>query len=345
MRCATTETIAVSPTAYTFYTVTVTLSGCSGMATASVNVNQNPNATISATANPVCMGDSTTLSVSYMTGETLVHWNGGLGTLDNIKVWPNTTTTYTVTVSAFGCTNTGDIVVTVNQNPTPVITGNTSICMGATGTLDAGTGYSSYYWNTEGLRQKLWLLQQQGHGRLLYLMLLAVQVLQVLQLIRVLVLHLPLQGLLLSVRVIQVLLMLVQDMPLIYGILLLQQEKISVTTAGTYTVTVTSTSSGCSGSASVSVMVNNNPTPVINGQTSICSGGSANLLVSTSATYIWSTSATTQSITVSNAGTYSVTVSLNGCTGSASTTVSVASNPTPTITGPTTMCPGSNLIF
>ncbi|MBK9718751.1 MAG: hypothetical protein IPO85_14790, partial [Saprospiraceae bacterium] len=51
-------------------------------------------------------------------------------------------------------------------------------------------------------------------------------------------------------------------------------------------------------------------------------------------TYLWSTTATTQSINVSTAGTYSVTVTdANGCTGTASRTLTVDPNPVVTITG------------
>ena len=114
---------------------------------ASVNVS-NPAVNISATANPICKGDTTTLSAGYMTGSTYT-WSNGLGTANSVEVWPSITTTYTVTVNSFGCTASSDITVTVNQKPAiPSITGATSVCAGYSTTLNAGAGYSSYYWST-----------------------------------------------------------------------------------------------------------------------------------------------------------------------------------------------------
>jgi trimeric autotransporter adhesin len=57
------------------------------------------------------------------------------------------------------------------------------------------------------------------------------------------------------------------------------------------------------------------PTPTIspNGSTAICAGSSLVLSSSSSSGNLWSNGATTPSIVVSNAGSYSVTVSSNGC--------------------------------
>ncbi len=57
------------------------------------------------------------------------------------------------------------------------------------------------------------------------------------------------------------------------------------------------------------------PTVTPSGNVSICSGSSQTLTSSAGNTYVWSTGATTRSISVSTAGTFSVTVSQsNGCT-------------------------------
>lgn len=69
------------------------------------------------------------------------------------------------------------------------------------------------------------------------------------------------------------------------------------------------------------------------GATTFCQGGSVVLTASTGSGYTWSNNATTQSITVTTAGTYFVTVGSGGCTTkSASTTVTVNAAPTATIT-------------
>jgi hypothetical protein len=78
----------------------------------------------------------------------------------------------------------------------------------------------------------------------------------------------------------------------------------------------------------------------------VCEGYSATLTATASNgtepyTYKWSTSATTQSITVSTAGTYSVTVTdKKGCAATGSGTLKVNPNPTCKITGPAGVCAG-----
>ena len=112
---------------------------------------------------------------------------------------------------------------------------------------------------------------------------------------------------------------------------------IPVSHGGTYSVTATN-SYGCSGSASVTVTSLENLS--IAGNTSFCNGQSTTLSVANgTGSYLWSTGATTSSIPVSQAGLYTVTVTLpNGCTSSVSASVSVAPTPVPTILGNTTIC-------
>ncbi|CAN5163029.1 hypothetical protein BH09BAC1_BH09BAC1_14550 [soil metagenome] len=122
-------------------------------------------------------------------------------------------------------------------------------------------------------------------------------------------------------------------------------QAITVTPSGTtvYTVTVTG-ANGCTSTASTTVNVNSLPNATITGNTAICSGASTTLTANGGTSYAWSTSAATQSITVSPASntTYTVTVTdANTCTSTTSATVSV-NTATATITGSTTICPGAS---
>ena len=60
-------------------------------------------------------------------------------------------------------------------------------------------------------------------------------------------------------------------------------------------------------------------------------------------TYIWSTGAKTQTITISSSGIYSVTVSNGNCNIKSSINVAINSLPTETISGGGTVCAGSSL--
>ncbi len=85
----------------------------------------------------------------------------------------------------------------------------------------------------------------------------------------------------------------------------------------------------------------------ISGDNEICQGESTTLTADCTPTpctgYIWSNGATTQSLTVSTAGTYSVTGDDGTTTGSASKTVDVNPSPTPPqINGSLEFCTGSN---
>jgi len=127
-------------------------------------------------------------------------------------------------------------------------------------------------------------------------------------------------------------------------------KTVSPTGTITYTVTGTSTA-GCSGTAAVSVTVNPLPTvsataspaAICNGQTSVITASGAN-------TYSWSGGLGTggsKTVTPNSTTTYSVTgTTAEGCTGTA--TVSITVNPLPTVTAtasPATICNGASTVL
>lgn len=80
----------------------------------------------------------------------------------------------------------------------------------------------------------------------------------------------------------------------------------------------------------------------------ICSNNSATLTASaTGATaFLWSTSANTAGITANTAGTYTVTVTnANGCTGTATYTLTVNPAPSLTLSGATSFCAGGSTVL
>ena len=108
---------------------------------------------------------------------------------------------------------------------------------------------------------------------------------------------------------------------------------ITVSASGTFSVTYTD-NNGCSATSSATtVNVSNAPVPTINATaTAACSGDSIVLTSSTADAYLWSNNATTQSITVTSAGNYTVTTTnADACDGvgtSAATAITFGTTPT-----------------
>ncbi len=121
---------------------------------------------------------------------------------------------------------------------------------------------------------------------------------------------------------------------------------ILISTAGIYSVTVTN-ASGCKASASVTATYATLPSPVIAGNLSFCPGGSTILDAGAGySSYLWSTGATTRTITVSTTGGFSVTVTnAGGCTASTLVTTSLFTPPVPVILGAAGFCAGSSTIL
>lgn len=121
-------------------------------------------------------------------------------------------------------------------------------------------------------------------------------------------------------------------------------DSIIVNTANSYTVNVVSTL-GCKGKKTVVSSVSTVPTPSISGNNNFCPGNSITLDAGNGfSSYNWSTGATTQTILVTSAGTFSVTVTNGaGCSGTASVTSHLYTPPSPLISGASSFCQGSSV--
>ncbi|MBI2274299.1 MAG: HYR domain-containing protein, partial [Bacteroidetes bacterium] len=100
-------------------------------------------------------------------------------------------------------------------------------------------------------------------------------------------------------------------------------NNVTAANAGLYSVVVTNVN-GCSSNGAENLIVNSLPMATITagGPTTFCPGGSVTLTASAGTSYLWSNGATTQSITVSSSGSYTVTVTnASDCSATSAATV------------------------
>lgn len=293
------------------------------ISTTSVNANISANGPTT-----FCQGGSVTLDAG--TGYSAYTWSNG-ATTQTVNLTSGGS--YTVTVTQNSCTAASNAtVVTVTSNPHPSLTPNgpTTFCLGGSVTLDAGAGFSSYLWSNGGTSQTISAtssgnyfcnVTQNGCSGMSDTVAVTVNTTSA---------------------------TITANGPTSFctgGNVVLdagsgyssyawssggsgQTETISA--SGTYHCTVTQ--NGCTGvSNDITVTVSGStlsPTISASNGLNLCSGGSTELDAGVGYTsYLWSNSSTGQTLVTGTAGNYTVTVSQNTCTGTASATVNVGTFP------------------
>ena len=301
--------------------------GCSATASASVTVNPLPQGSISGNTT-LCAGQNTTLIAS---GANSYHWSTG-ATAPVITV--NSSGDYICTfTNIYGCTSTQ--TVTVNVFSEPIITGSTNFCSGGYTTLTA-TGGDSYQWST-GATSATINVNTAGNYSVTASTENGCSGSSSVNVVENQPVNVTITGNPVICNEAGTTLTATSGASYMWSSGETTQS-INVNNPGSYSVTVMN-ANGCSGSSSQTVTMME--PAVITGNTNICEGETAILSVSGAGTYTWSNGAHTSSITVRTPGTYTVTASLpNGCSSTASAEVTVATAPTPTILGNTTLCQG-----
>jgi hypothetical protein len=345
---ATTRSINVAATGD--HSVTVTSNGCSATsATTAVTVNANPAVPEIAASGPTTFCDGGTVTLTAPAGFSYLWSNGA--TTQSIDV--TTTGSYSVTVTnANGCSAASTATaVTVNANPEATITadGPTTFCEGNSVTLTANAA-SSYLWSNGATTQSILVT---AGGSYSVTTTNAQGCSSGSAATNVTVNALPTASISASGATTfceggSVTLTASAGASYLWSTGA-TSPSIDVTQSGIYSVTVTN-ESGCSTTSSpTTVTVNANPEATItpSGPTTFCEGNGVTLTASAAASYLWSNGATTQSIVITAAGSYSVTTTnAQGCSsGSAATNVTVNALPTATIgaSGVTTFCEGGSV--
>lgn len=122
-------------------------------------------------------------------------------------------------------------------------------------------------------------------------------------------------------------------------------SSITVSPVVTTTYSVAVSNGNCIKDTTYTITVNAYPSITLTPDTSVCLGNSIMLSAGGGGTYLWSNSATSNSITVqpSSKTTYTVTVSNNGCSKDSAVTVAVNPSPVATITGAKMVCNGETI--
>lgn len=160
---STTSSAVIANAASTYsgaYTVTVANGVCSASTSIGVTINGRPIVTLSASPNPICQGNPTTISATVSGGKvSYFQWANALGFSTSsgnpsIVQTPAQSTTYTVTAYGSGeCNGTGTLSVSVVPYPNPptITPASMTVCSGQGTTLTASGCSGTIKWLFNGI--------------------------------------------------------------------------------------------------------------------------------------------------------------------------------------------------
>ena len=297
------------------YTVTIYQGQCSASASVVVTSASLPTPSILGNTT-ICQNQTTTLTAN---GGNSYLWNNG-STNSSISVSQSGVYTVTATNSE-GCSASTNVTVTVNPLPTMSISGNNSFCQGSDVQLTA-TGASTYAWSNSSTMDAITVNAAGTYT----------------------VTGTDANGCT-NTATHTVSVNPIYNIPLTHSICEGENYNFhgqNLTTAGTYTHTL-QTINGCDSVLTLTLTVKALPTPTISGNTALCEGESTTLTANGGISYNWSNGSATNSINVAESGVYTVTATnVEGCTASASVTVTVNPLPIVVIGGNTSICEGGS---
>ena len=314
------ESITIYPSTSTTYQVTaVNEFECSSVASATVVINPSYD---------------TTIHVSCCSSELPYIYNGQSyyqsGTYD---------VNYTTTKA---CDSVIHLILTVNENPYAMISGNTEICPGGNTQLSA-SGNGTFSWNTGYDRSPITVNTPGWY----VLTVTAANGCQNVDSVEVTYLPLPnvtINGESSVCRGTEVILTATGANSYSWNTGV-TGSVLTITPQQSNSYIVTGTSDrGCTATASHALTVNATPMASISGVDAICQGDTAVYTAAGGTSYLWSTGATTASVRLTNAQQYTVEVTNQyGCTATATKSLEVNALPTVNIVGQDYFCEGSNI--
>ncbi len=320
--------------------------GCSSRDSSTITVNPLPSITLTPDTS-ICDGSSIALTA---VGGSSYLWSTS-ATTASIVVTPLTTTKYYVTVTGSGnCSSVDSVMVAVNPAPTASITGTNLICEGTSTTLTANGG-TSYLWSNASTTAGITVSPIVSTTYSVTITDANGCTASAAQLVTVNPAPTVSLGSFSDICEGSPSITLSGGTPIggtysgigVTG----TQFNPSVSGVGTFKIYYDYTDGiGCSSRDSSTITVNPLPSITLTPDTSICDGSSITLTAVGGSSYLWSTSATTASISVTPTSNtkYYVTVSnTSNCSSIDTVNVSVVIRPTLTVSNDTTICLGDTI--
>ena len=321
------------------YSVTVTdINGCKGSDTVQVKTTASLFLSIKGNTE-FCTGDSTVLEVQ--------------GDFQNYK-WSNGATSSTITVRQSGiygvtatdrngCKSQTQVTTTVSASLAVVIKGNPQFCVGDSTVLEVQGDFQSYAWSN-GANTAKTTVKQIGTYAVTVVDRNGCKGQSNIQVTAHSTLFAAIKGNLQFCSGDSTILAVQGDFTSYSWSNGAKTPTLTVKTSGNYAVSVTD-KNGCTAGTSAQVTATPSVVAVIKGNTSFCTGDNTNLeVVGDFQAYAWSNGAKTATITVNQAGIFSVTVTdRNGCVGQTSVETKVSPSLVVAIKGVLQFCSGDTV--
>lgn len=341
----TTQSIVVSPTVTTQYSIAATSTLlCNSNAVVTVSVSGGiPTLAVNASTNNVCLGKTVTLTA---TGANTYAWTGGVS--NGVGFVPTSSSTYTVT-GTNGCgTSTSAISLTVAPLPVAVVVTPSQVCAGQNATISVAAAATSYSWQPVNSVVSVPFLVVSPQVNTTYTVAAGDGTCSGVATISLATVPVPTISVVLSNTTV------CQGDPVVItasgglnytwtpGNLSGAQVTVNPTSPTAYSV-AGDNSFGCASGANAVVITN--PTPNLNLNVSdnfICSGESVTVTVSGASSYLWTNNATSSVVVEAPAATtvYGVTGTDNGCSSTQTVQVDVFT-PAVSVSGSTAVCLGN----
>ncbi|MCU0346123.1 MAG: gliding motility-associated C-terminal domain-containing protein [Saprospiraceae bacterium] len=323
------------------YAVTCTgANGCTATLSATVaNTNSNISLSATSTASTSCVSANGEINLSASPSGVYIYlWSNGATSEDLTGIAAGT---YSVTATdANGCSTTVSVTVDGTAQPQVALSGPAEVCAGSFTTLAASPGFVSYLWSNGQAANSITVSQPGDYS------VTATDAGGCTAIATHNIAQLPapapvIEGPSTSCGG-------STEFTVAGGVFTqfiwntgATTPSITVSLSGDYSVTVTD-ASGCTGFDVATLSFGTSLLPAIVSDAGTCDGTATLDAGPGYASYLWSNGATTQNINVSNAATYTVTVSDgSGCTGEDAISVSIPNPPQVAIMGASSICQGS----